>query len=117
MQNILNNLSETEKSKAIEENKLLRKNMLKYPAYDPMDETYRRIAYVRYADDWLIGIIGSKSDAEKVKCDLSNFLASELKLTVSPKKTLITNGHNMANFLGYNITVSKENGKVGIDVV
>jgi len=50
------------------------------PALDPMDTSYKRIQYVRYADDWLCGVIGSKEDAEKIKADIKEFLLAELKL-------------------------------------
>ena len=45
------------------------------PYGDPMDSSYKRIVYVRYADDFLIGVIGSKKDAEKVKTDIGKFLS------------------------------------------
>ena len=35
-----------------------------------MDENYRRMKYVRYADDFIIGVIGSKVDCEKIKADI-----------------------------------------------
>ena len=82
--------------------------MLSTPSRDQMDPNYRRILYVRYADDFLIGIIGSRSDAEQVKADISHFLKQELNLTMSPEKTLITHGHDKARFLGYDITISKD---------
>ena len=44
------------------------------PSVDEMDEGYRRIKYVRYADDFIIGVIGSKSDCEAIKEDIKNFL-------------------------------------------
>lgn len=68
---------------------------------------YRRILYARYADDFLIGVIGSRADAEQVKTAVSDFLKQELNLTMSPEKTLITHGHDKARFLGYDITISK----------
>ena len=34
---------------------------------DQMDADYKRIVYTRYADDFLIGIIGSKEDATQLK--------------------------------------------------
>ena len=43
------------------------------PAYDPMDTEYKRLQYVRYADDWICGVIGSKADAEKIKLDIKPF--------------------------------------------
>ncbi|KAF0817625.1 Retron-type RNA-directed DNA polymerase [Bacillus sp. ZZV12-4809] len=75
------------------------------PAMDPMDSNYRRIQYVRYADDFIVGVIGSKSDAESVKQEITNFLYSELKLELSQDKTLITHNTKEATFLGYEITV------------
>ena len=70
-----------------------------------MDEGYRRIKYVRYADDFIIGVIGSKSDCEAIKEDIKNFLGEKLKLTLSEEKTLITHGNRKAKFLGYEIYV------------
>ena len=70
-----------------------------------MDEGYRRIKYVRYADDFIIGVIGSKSDCEAIKEDIKNFLGEKLKLTLSKEKTLITHGNRKAKFLGYEIYV------------
>jgi hypothetical protein len=101
-------MTEDEKNMAKKEVKELRKEFLKYPSKDPMDKNYKRIQYVRYCDDFIIGIIGSKEDALKVKQDIGNFLSSELKLSLSDEKTLITSGKNMARFLGYDITVCKD---------
>ena len=42
----------------------------KIESRDSMDETYRRFRYVRYADDFLIGVIGSKADCVKIKSDI-----------------------------------------------
>lgn len=74
---------------------------------EPMDEKYRRIQYCRYADDFLIGVIGSKQDAEQIRMDVKAFLAEKLHLELSMEKTLITNATDKANFLGYEVTVSK----------
>lgn len=76
---------------------------------DEMDSDYRRMKYVRYADDFLIGIIGSKSDSQKIKEDIKNFLQSKLKLELSDEKTLITHTEKSAKFLGYEIYVRKSN--------
>ena len=77
------------------------------PSVDEMDENYKRIKYVRYADDFIIGVIGSKADSETIKEDIKNFLYDKLKLTLSEKKTLITHGNKHAKFLGYEIYVRK----------
>lgn len=77
------------------------------PSMEPMDEKYRRILYCRYADDFLIGVIGSKQDAEQIRMDVKAFLAEKLHLELSMEKTLITNAADKANFLGYEVTVSR----------
>ena len=59
-----------------------------------------RITYVRYADDWLVGVWGPKSTAVSLKSDIADFLQS-LKLTLSEEKTLITNTRrDKVKFLG-----------------
>ena len=70
---------------------------------DPLDRNFRRLHYVRYADDFLIGIIGSKEESKKIKNDLSEFLRVKLKLLLHPEKTLITNSKNYVKFLGYSV--------------
>ena len=85
----------------------LRKKRNEIPSIIVNDETYKRMFYTRYADDFLIGVIGSKQDAVNIKNDLRNFLAEELKLNLSDEKTLITNTEKPARFLGYDIRVSR----------
>lgn len=75
----------------------------------PMDESYKRMQYVRYADDFLIGVIGSKKDCEMTKKDIAEFLYAKLGLELSQEKTLITHGQKKAHFLGYSIYVRKSN--------
>ncbi len=73
----------------------------------PLDANYKRIQYTRYADDFLIGVIGSKEDAEQVKRDVKAFLQDALKLEMSDAKTKVTHTGDRARFLGYDITVSR----------
>lgn len=73
----------------------------------PLDANYKRIQYTRYADDFLIGVIGSKEDAEQVKQDVKAFLQDALKLEMSDTKTKVTHTGDRARFLGYDITVSR----------
>jgi hypothetical protein len=72
-----------------------------------MDENFRRMRYVRYADDFLIGVIGSKEDCVKAKEDIKNYLSDTLKLELSEEKTLITNSSDKAKFLGYEVTIRR----------
>jgi group II intron reverse transcriptase/maturase len=83
--------------------KALRKDMLKTQAKDPQDPDYRRLHFVRYADDWLAGVIGSKADAEELKRWIETYLREELQLELSAEKTLITNSKQRVRFLGYDI--------------
>ncbi len=76
-----------------------------HPAGDPNDPTYRRLTYVRYADDILLGFSGPKSEAEQIKSLLGTYLHDTLKLELSQEKTLITHAQTQAaRFLGYQIT-------------
>lgn len=62
---------------------------------------------MRYADDFLIGMIGSKEDAEALRTALADFLKDELGLTLSMEKTKITHSADKARFLGYDIFISR----------
>ena len=74
------------------------------------DPTYTRLRYVRYADDSLMGWIGTKSEAEIIKERTGNFLLEKLSLEMSEQKTLITNAREgKASFLNYDICVSWNN--------
>lgn len=77
---------------------------------DTHDESYRRIRYVRYADDFILGFTGPKSEAENIKTEIGKFLSDKLKLELSAEKTLITNaGAKAARFLNYEIKVQNAN--------
>ena len=83
--------------------KSLTKQMLEMPASDPQDPGFRRMTYCRYADDFLVGIIGSKAEATAIKEWLASYLKMELFLELSAEKTLITNARKRVRFLGYEI--------------
>lgn len=102
-----NSETDEEKQRAIEEIRKLEKARFSIPYSEPMDENYNRLTYVRYADDFLCGVIGSKDDARKIKEDIKTFLAEKLKLKLSEEKTLITNAQDKAQFLSYQIYVRK----------
>lgn len=77
--------------------------------------TNKKISYVRYADDWLIGVCGSKDDCEMIKSQIAVFLKDELNLTLSEEKTLITHSSNKVRFLGYDIRVRRNQQIKGFD--
>lgn len=79
--------------------------MYEHPSVDEMAPTYKRMKYVRYADDFLIGICGSKTECEVIKKDIAIFMSEKLKLELSDEKTLITNAKERAKFLGFEITI------------
>src|SRR5436190_10374599 len=74
----------------------LRQQLRRLPIGDPHDPDYRRLRYSRYADDHLLGFIGPKAEAEKIKAQLAGFLGDELKLELSAEKTLITHARSRA---------------------
>lgn len=89
--------------------KRLREERNKYPARNEMDSGIKRLQYVRYADDFLIGIIGSLDDCKTVKEDIKIYLKEALQLELSEEKTLITNAQKSAKFLGYDIFIRRSN--------
>lgn len=81
----------------------------KLPSVDLNDPDYRRLRFVRYADDWLLGLIGTKEEAEQIKEQIKTFLHEELKLELSDEKTLITHARTeAARFLSYQISASQD---------
>ncbi|MGM0788900.1 group II intron reverse transcriptase/maturase [Bacillus infantis] len=100
-------LSPSDKKMRIKEMKNLKIQLLNMEHGDHLDENFKRLRYVRYADDFLIGLIGSKEDATSIKENLTVFLMEHLNLELSQEKTLITNTKDKARFLGYDVSVSR----------
>jgi group II intron reverse transcriptase/maturase len=101
----------------------LRARQRSLPSSDPNDLGYRRLRYVRYADDTLLGFTGPKAEAEQIRTRLAQFLHDDLKLELNAAKTLITHARTgAASFLGYEITVQHSktrphvNGTIGLRV-
>ena len=107
----------------------LRKQMQQLPSRDPLDPEYRRLRYVRYADDFVLGLIGPKAEAKRIKESLETFLRDTLKLELSREKTLITHAVSQAaKFLGYELVNQQAhdqldsngnrnvNGRIGLGV-
>ena len=91
----------------------LRRHRRTLPSQDPNDPDYRRLRYVRYADDWLLGFAGPKREAEEVKSRIGTFLRDVLKLELSDSKTLITHATTgAARFLGYEIKAQHADDKL-----
>ena len=123
-----NQLATARRQGNLERIKALWREMKRYPSQNPDDPGYRRLRYVRYADDFLLGFAGPLVEAHQIKERISTFLATELKLILSAEKTLITHAQTgRARFLGYEIGIMEcptkldrtrgtrtVNGKVGM---
>ncbi|HEM2655269.1 TPA: reverse transcriptase [Streptococcus suis] len=80
------------------------------PSVDTYDTSYRRLRYVRYADDFILGFTGSKAEAKAINKQIGDFLNTKLSLELSQEKTLITHATGeSAKFLGYEIKVQRVN--------
>jgi RNA-directed DNA polymerase len=73
----------------------------RHPSGDPFDSKYKRLYYCRYADDFCIGIIGSKADAEQVRQEVRDYLEQTLRLSIAEEKSHIRHGKEGVIFLGY----------------
>lgn len=100
---------EKERVELIEKIRTYQKKRVLIPSTIEMDHSFKRLKYVRYADDFLIGIIGNKEDAKQIKQDIKSFLEKKLALELSEEKTLITHTEKPAKFLGYEIYVRRSN--------
>ena len=110
----LNNLINHRRDKwTAEEYKELVRQRRTVPSRDTYDPNYRRLHYVRYADDFLLGFAGPKAEAVEIKEQIREFLRTTLKLTLSESKTLITHAsQGNARFLGYEVQVMSNDTKV-----
>jgi len=87
------------------------KLLLKIPSKDPQDPYFKKLIYVRYADDWILGVRGSHEDCENILIRIKEFLSNKLEFNLSESKTLITNANNQkALFLGTLILRSRHQG-------
>jgi group II intron reverse transcriptase/maturase len=90
----------------------MRRELQQLPSRDPHDPDYRRLRYIRYCDDWLLGYTGTRREAEDIKGKIGRFLGYRMNLKLSEPKTLITHGRTEpARFLGYEIVVHNDDTK------
>ena len=89
------------------------RQMRALPSRDPMDPGFRRLRYLRYADDHILGFTGPKAEAEQIKAELTRFLRETLRLELNQDKTLISHARTQpARFLGYYIIVQHCDTKI-----
>lgn len=79
------------------------------PSKDGFDPNYRRLLFCRYADDFLIGVIGSKADARDIMQRVTDFLRDELRLEASAEKSGISKATTGTLFLGYGVKTATAN--------
>jgi group II intron reverse transcriptase/maturase len=86
------------------------------PSMDVYDPGYRRLRYVRYADDFLLGLIGTKAEADEIKQRVKTWLSEDLKLELSDEKTLITHASkDRAKFLGYEVGAMQSDSRPSVN--
>ncbi len=88
----------------IQQLKALDRASKEIPAYDPYDDSYKRLKYCRYGDDFVAGVIGSKREAQVIMRRIQIFLAETLKLQIAPEKTGIMSARDGVEFLSYVIS-------------
>ena len=93
-----------ERETLIEQYKALKKRLNTIPCHQ---QTNKKFTFVRYADDWLVGVCGTKAECEALKVEIADFLSNELHLELSEEKTHITHSSKDARFLGYNVSVRR----------
>ena len=93
-----------ERQQLIEQYRQLKAQKLKTPS---KSQTDKKLKYIRYADDFLIGVNGSHEDCLWIKSELSRFIGQSLKMELSDEKTLITHSNEVARFLGYDVRIRR----------
>ena len=82
------------------------------PSMDQHDPDFKRLQYIRYADDHLTGVIGTREDALDVAEQVTRFIEEELELRVQRDKTRVSHIKEGTIFLGYEIRACKATEKV-----
>ena len=107
-QKLLKTATGQKKVELLKRVKSLKSELRKVPCSSKTDKVMK---YIRYADDFIIGVKGDKSDCEHIKRQFSDFISEHLKMELSEEKTLITHSNQYARFLGYDVRVRRD-GKV-----
>ncbi|ONH72178.1 putative nicotine oxidoreductase [Saccharomyces cerevisiae] len=78
------------------------------------DKSFKRAYFVRYADDIIIGVMGSHNDCKNILNDINNFLKENLGMSINIDKSVIKHSKEGVSFLGYDKVILKF-GKVLVD--
>jgi hypothetical protein len=85
----------------------------KYGRRKGVDPEIRHIQYVRYADDFLLGIVGGRSFAIQVQKDINNFIKGNLHLEVK-KDSIVHRNQGAVEFLGHDIQLQQFKKKYNV---
>lgn len=77
--------------------------MRKTTSFDPIDSSFRRLLYIRYADDFVVLCTCSYKECVEIRENIKNFLTNKCKLNLNLDKTAITSMKKHFNFLGASI--------------
>lgn len=64
-------------------------------------DNFRRLKYIRYADDFVIGVTGNRREALQIMDEVKQFLNEQLDLEVSEEKSGLRHSSKGTKFLGY----------------
>jgi hypothetical protein len=97
-----------DRRKNLKEGKANLTDLLHIPSTNLIDPNFKRLKYVRYADDFLIGVIGSKQDCVVMRERIRKFLHANLGMQLNMTKTTIVNAQDRegVKFLGYTIKMA-----------
>ena len=123
--NLINKVYRCRKQGKTKEAEIISKelNAMRLASSEVNDPNYRRLRYIRYADDFLLGFTGTKREAAEIIRRIGEWTAENLKLELSAEKTLITHAtKEAAKFLGYEISAQHSterrtvNGRIRLKV-
>ena len=114
---LISEIQSLEKQLSNEKDGFCRKKLIKRIKQVKIDLTKKpsikrglKAYYVRYADDWVIGINGTASKAKSLKLKINEFIFKELNFNLNEKRNPIYDlkaGHKVS-FLGYEIRVKSQ---------
>lgn len=84
-------LSKRSLSRSVLERKNLLKQMRRMRSVDMTDKNFRRISFIRYADDFIVLVTGSLRDTKYIRDNIKDVLKTKCGLEMNQEKSVITN--------------------------
>ena len=103
----LGNVKSSNRKKNLAADKLLRSGnkklyyKLRIPSRIPNEIDYQNCKYIRYADDFIIEILGPRNMAMEIRNKVKDFLKNELNVELCLEKTKVIHVTKGIEFLGY----------------